>query len=77
MHNVEHGHAVAFLQAWEQVENLDLNGNVQNSGRFAGNQGFGLGGYGHDNHGTLALTARELERISLDFLLGLVDTGFV
>ena len=75
--DVEHGHVVRLLQTRQQIENLRLHGDIQGGGRFVGNQELGLGGYGHGNHGPLALAAGKLERISLGFLLGLVDAGFV
>ena len=60
-----------------------LNGNVQSGGRFVGNQELGLGGYGHGNHGALALAAGKLGQVAVGEVLQVelgkrfFDNGFV
>lgn len=50
-------HAQACLQGLEQLEDLQLHGDVQRRGRFVGDQQVRLVGQGHGNHHTLPLAA--------------------
>ncbi|MCY1418606.1 hypothetical protein D9M71_341690 [compost metagenome] len=57
----------------EQFEDFQLHGDVEGSGRFVGNQQFGLVGQGHGDHHPLALPAGKLVGQGLEALMRLRD----
>ena len=59
-------HAVLLLQAVEQIENLLAQRNIQRSGGLVCQQQLWLSGQGHGDHGALALSARQLMRVTVD-----------
>src|SRR5258708_222237 len=53
MRNEDNGHVELLLKGSQQFDDLSLDGNVQCSGRFVGNQQLGVGRESHGNHDTL------------------------
>ena len=67
-------HAQARLQLLEQLEDLQLHGDVQSGGRFIGNQQLRLVGQGHGNHHPLALATGQLMGQGLETLVRFGNT---
>ena len=57
MGNEQHGHFLALLQLFKQVQNLRLDSHVQGGGGFVGNHQIGLGCQRNGNHDALLLSA--------------------
>ncbi len=66
-------HAQARLQFLEQLQDLQLHGDVECRGRFVGDQQFRLIGQGHGDHHPLALAAGQLVGQRLEAFVGLGD----
>ena len=68
-----HRHAVADLQALDEVEDLGLGGDVEGGGRLVGDQHLRVAGQRHGDHHPLAHAAGELEGVAVDRGLGVRD----
>ncbi|MNC44245.1 hypothetical protein D3C75_931450 [compost metagenome] len=73
MGDQQHGHAQARLQLLEQLEDLQLHGDVQRGGRLVGDEDFRLVGQGHGDHHPLALASGQLVGIVAQALGRLAD----
>ncbi|RMS50537.1 hypothetical protein ALP65_04624 [Pseudomonas aeruginosa] len=69
----QQGHAQACLQVLEQIEDLQLDGDVERGGRFVGDQQLRLAGQGHGDHHPLPLAAGEFVWIGFQALGRLGD----
>ena len=70
----KHDAAVDFgAHLTQQVENLRLNRDVQCGCRLVGDNQLGIAGQRHRNHDALPHAARELMRILLQALIGLIN----
>ena len=67
----QHRHAVARLQALQQLEDLRLHGDVERGGRLVGDEEIGAVGERHGDHDALALAAGQLMRIGAEPLGGI------
>ncbi len=68
-----HRHAVAGLQALDEVEDLGLGGDVEGGGRLVGDEDQRIAGKRHGDHHALAHAAGELEGVAVDRGLGVRD----
>jgi hypothetical protein len=69
----QHADAGFSLQALDQPQDLRLDGDVQRSGRFIGDQQFGLADQCHRDHHALAQPAGKLMRILAEAIAGVRD----
>jgi len=69
----QQGHAQACLQALEQLEDLQLDGDIERRGRLVGDQQLWLVGQRHGDHHALALPAGKLMGQGLEALAWLRD----
>ena len=63
MGDEDDGHALFFLQQFDQLENFGLNSHIQRCCRLVGNQQMRTASQTHGNHHPLAHPARQLVRI--------------
>ena len=60
-----------LLQIAHQIQDLGLNGDIQGSGGFIGDQKMRLQSQCHSDHHSLGLTAGHFMRVSMGFFLGI------
>ena len=68
MSNKQIGQAIIFLQVFEDIQYLSLNGYIQGGNWFIQNYEFGIKRKSPGNPDPLALTTRELMRVAVSVI---------
>ena len=77
MGDENHGRTELVLQAFDQFQDLGLDGHVEGGRRFVRDEQFGLGDQGHRDHDALAHASGKLVGIEVNSLGRVLDAHFV